>query len=526
MTQEQLITKIREVGIVLKRFSIVILRAILRLLLALLLLFAKALRVIYRLIRAAYRELKSIDYSKINFRWINLRRVHFRSANLKHLKFPINRRSITVVLVAVISVILICALFITENPDIPKIIQQKKAISRSITNEMSDLAETKKFDRDIELFMRRWDLKGASFALMRNDSLIYAKGYGFANLESEERCEVNHIFRMASASKLITGAAIMKLIEMGKLKLTSKVYGEEGILNDPKFLNLKDRNMKLITVEHLLRHTGGYSTPILDPAFANYSVSRALNIEMPITLDDMVVYSTMHRLKYRPGGSYSYSNMGYMVLTKIIEEVSGEGYEKFVRDNLLLPAGCYDISIGQNFIKDRASNEVHYYEVKEADKVYAYDGSGELVKKSDGGNNVTLLSGAGGWIASPVELLRFVSTINGCPTNKDVLSKESIRTMTHDSKRDKPIGWATIRGTEWTRSGSMAGTSTLIKKQRDGYTWVFITNSSSWNGYRLSNQISYNVTRAISKVKRWPHRNLFSKDEVNRLAKELENKTE
>lgn len=71
-------------------------------------------------------------------------------------------------------------------------------INHLITNEMSDLEEMKSFDRDLEKFLRRWDVSGASFALMRNDSLIYAKGYGYANLESKTKCDVKHTFRIAS----------------------------------------------------------------------------------------------------------------------------------------------------------------------------------------------------------------------------------------------------------------------------------------------------------------------------------------
>ncbi|MFR9672732.1 MAG: hypothetical protein SNI72_07490 [Rikenellaceae bacterium] len=55
----------------------------------------------------------------------------------------------------------------------------------------------------------------------------------------------------------------------------------------------------------------------------------------------------------------------------------------------------------------------------------------------------------------------------------------------------------------------MAGTNTFIKQQKDGYTWVFITNSSAWIGYQLSSKISSTITTAIGRVKEWPKRDLF-----------------
>ncbi|MFR9620761.1 MAG: serine hydrolase domain-containing protein [Rikenellaceae bacterium] len=386
------------------------------------------------------------------------------------------------------------------------------SINFLIDNSMSVSDATARFDREVESFMQRWELTGASFALMRNDSLLYAKGYGYADVEKKELCDVRHVFRVASVSKLITATAVMKLVEGGGLSLTSKLFGEEGILCDEEFLEYDDKNLERITVEHLLRHTGGFSTPIDDPAFANYSVARSLGKELPLALDDMVAYALRNRLRYQPGSHYEYSNLGYMLLTKVVEKVSGMGYESYVQEAILSPAGCFDMYIGSNYSRDRDRNEVRYYEVKEAEKVDAHDGSGRLVMKSDGGNNVTLLGGAGGWVASPVELLRLVASINKCGVKSEVLSGESIATMTYDSsdRCKKPIGWATVNGQEWQRSGSMAGTTAFVKQQRDGYTWVFVTNSSAWIGYKLTNYISSQITKSIGNVKQWPTQDLFT----------------
>ncbi len=388
-----------------------------------------------------------------------------------------------------------------------------KSINRFLRNDLSSFDQTKRFDRDIESFMRRWELKGATFALMRNDSLIYAKGYGYANVERGQRCEAGNLFRLASVSKLITATAVMKLIEEGKLSLSSQVFGREGILCDTIFLNIKSRNLERITVEHLLRHTAGFSTPHGDVAFANYSVARSLDKELPLSLDDMVVYASQNRLRHQPGGSYRYSNLGYMVLSKIIERVSGKSYENYVNSTILRPAGCYDMFIGGSLPKERSRNEVYYYEVKEAEPVYAYDGSSAKVMKSNGGNNISLLSGAGGWVASAAEVLRFVSAIDDCPLRNNILSQESIKTMTATSKRNHPIGWASVNKSQWLRSGSMAGTSALIKRQSNGYTWVFISNSSAWIGPNITKYISTSVTRAIARVDDWPRRDLFTINE-------------
>ncbi len=390
----------------------------------------------------------------------------------------------------------------------PKLRTSRRAAHHGVTNSMSDFEQCKVFDKEIEAFMRRWELTGASFALMRNDSLLYAKGYGYANKEQGVKMEVGHIMRIASASKLITATAIMKLVEEKKLTLESRVFGNDGILSMEPFNTLADSRLKLITVEHLLRHTAGFNTPVEDPAFSNYSVAKALERELPLNLDDMVRYATMFKLRGMPGDRYDYSNLGYQILTKVVEVASGRDYESYVKREVLEPAGCYDIRIGENYSSKRASNEVSYYEVKEAQLYDAFDGSGKQVLKSNGGNNVKLLSGAGGWLASPAEMLRLVASINGSGTKRDILTKSSVETMTRET-REKPIGWATVRGREWLRSGSMAGSCTLIKRQSNGYTWIFITNSSAWIGYKLSSYISTQVSRSVAKVNEWPKQDLF-----------------
>ncbi len=391
-------------------------------------------------------------------------------------------------------------------------------ISHLINNEMNDFEQTEKFDNEILKFMKYWDLKGGSFAIMRNDSLLYAKGYGYADLENSIKCEVKNTFRVASVSKLLTATAIMKLVEDERLKLDSQVFGEDGILCDTTFLDVKYSNTKKITVDHLLRHTAGFSSPVGDPAFFQENISRVLDKELPLSVDDFIHYAIQNRLKTNPGSSYDYSNLGYIILSKVIEVASGMEYERYMKEEVFAAADCHDMYIGRNFSENRPKNEVQYYEVKEAEPVEAYDGSGRMTMKSDGGNNVTAIAGAGGWVASPVEILKFVASINKCDIVENILSKESISTMTYDSKRDKPIGWASVSGTEWLRSGSMAGTTALIKQQKNGYTWVFLTNSSSWNGHRLSRYISTNISRYVSNVKEWPKRDLFkireTRDEI------------
>lgn len=392
--------------------------------------------------------------------------------------------------------------------------RERKSVNQILTNKICDFEGSKKFDRRIKKFMRYWDIKGASFALMKNDSLIYAKGYGYANKEESVKCDTKYLFRLASLSKLITASTIMHLVEENKLSLNDKVFGENGIFKDSIYCHIRDKRVKKITIEHLLRHRACFSSPYGDPAFNLPYVARFLKKELPLSRKDMVIYASRNRLKYSPGSSSIYSNLGYIVLTEVIEKVTGQDYEQYVQDSILAPAGCYDMHIGYNFPDDLRKNEVSYYDLSNAKQKKSCTGEDETVPRCAGGNDMNILSGAGGWIASSVEMLKFVAAINKSSVKPNILKSETIRKMTTYKKGYIPIGWSKVNSHEWYRSGSMAGTNNLIKKQRDGYTWIFFTNTTIWVGSKFYRYVSSEIKRDIRRVKKWPQRDLWQiKDE-------------
>ena len=401
------------------------------------------------------------------------------------------------------------------------------AIHDLLSNQYSELEETKRLDKTIERFLDQWEIKGASLAIMKDGQLIYSKGYGYANVEDSIPMDVFHIMRVASVSKLITAAGVMKLVENGKMSLQDKVFGREGILNDStKYGNIKDKRTLDITVENLLRHQGGFTTRYGDPMFSPTIVARQTGIS-PATMETMIQFVLARRLGFTPGTSTSYSNVGYGILSKVIEEVSGQGYEQFIQDSILHPAGCFDMHLGHNTYEERYPNEVKYYEAEGAIPVRACDGRDTLVPSSNGGNNIAEFYGAGGWVASPTELLLFLAAIDGDDSQPDILSKESVALMTAKVKNALPLGWmsTSIRG-DWERSGSMAGTSAMMKRQRNGFSWAFLTNTSSWTGSRFPHKIDYMMSKAMDRVEAWPERNLFDADYCkNLLAHESDSLT-
>ncbi|MBQ7194364.1 MAG: beta-lactamase family protein [Bacteroidales bacterium] len=319
----------------------------------------------------------------------------------------------------------------------------------------------------MEAYMKAWELDGASLAIMRDDSLVYARGYGFSAIDSSAGPTADSslirpgtLMRLASVSKLLTATGIMLLCERDSLSLDSPVFGPDGLLSE---LAVRDPSYYGITVRHLLTHSSGLSCRAGgDPLFPGVYVGSR----------ETVLKSLRRRLAFRPGEASEYSNLGYLLLSMIIERVSGQSYEAWMQENVLHPAGCRDFHIGGNTPEARLPGESVYgnYSV----------------------NNFRLLSGAGAWVASAPELARFVASIDGRPGVPDIISERTVEEMTFPTDSvTYAIGWNDIKPDgEWTRTGTLSSTTALVKYYPDGECWIFISNCGSWKGPRFSRYTS------------------------------------
>ena len=377
-------------------------------------------------------------------------------------------------------------------------------LNDSLCNAISDLPTMESMERYIKRWMARYNIKGASLAVMRNEQLIYCKGFGWADQEMEREAEVGDIYRIASASKLITAVGIMKLCDQGKLHLDDKVFGAEGILNH--FTEYKDKRVVDITVRHLLNHTTGFSRYKGDLMFRVADVMEWEDMDTTPTADELIAYQLSMRLRCAPGGSAQYSNVGYLVLSRIIEKISGMEYEEYLQTNVLWPAGCYDMHIARNYYEERYPGEVKYYGHDE-ERIISYDGSGELRLREYGGNNIRGLQGAGAWVASSVEMMRLVASIDGKPGVPDIISQESVAEMKNITRKgDYALGWAKYHPNigSLVRTGTMSGTCAYIDHREDGISYVFLTNTSHYRGATFTNSIGSMIRNAMTRVENWP----------------------
>lgn len=385
-----------------------------------------------------------------------------------------------------------------------------------IPNNYSYNNEFEGFDSQMEKFMDKWGIVGASVAIAKDDKLVYAKGFGFADRETSQPVQPYNLFRVASVSKLVTAVGIMKLVEDGVISLETNVFGRNGILNDSVYCNYIDPRVELITVRQLLEHSAGWTNRYGDHMFMPTVVAKKLNKQLPVDDNDIIRFALMHRLHFQPGSFSSYSNLGYAVLGKVIEKVSGVDYENYIKTRVLYPLGIYDMSIGGSYLSERKEIEVKYYEADNSILVEDYKGTGEMVLRSYGGNDIKSLGAAGGWIASATDLTKLMLSINENPYFKDILLPESIETMVNPLDLQKsPLGWRRINDFEWVRTGTLASTSAIMVQRKDGVSYVVISNTGSWKGADFTSEIERHMNKSISSIHSWPELDLFKMDFAN-----------
>ncbi len=384
-------------------------------------------------------------------------------------------------------------------------------LNATLVNEMSDTSVLAGFDNQVNNYMTQWGLKGVSLSVMRNDSLLFAKGYGVA--DSKQPMQPGNILRMASVSKLVTAVGIMVLEEKGLLTLDDQVFGPGGILDDSLYnAAIEDPLYYKITVEDLLRHKAGFSKKGGDPMFSTRWIMLQNHWKNVPTKEQLTVVQLQRPLAFEPGTWQDYSNFGYLALSMVIEKISGMSYEDFIQEKVLHPAGCVGFKLGGNYYVDKYPEEVRYYVQKDDEPAEEFNNSGRKVPRCYGGNNIEGLLGAGAWVGSTPELALFVASIDGKSEVPDIITKESVDAMTEYFDPDTfSLGWNDTKPTgEWTRTGTFAGTSALVKYFPDGECWIFISNTSTYKGPALAKHTTelFETLRARYSDK-FPKRNMF-----------------
>ena len=304
---------------------------------------------------------------------------------------------------------------------------------------------------------------------------LYEKGYGLANFEKKIPHSSSTVFKTESVGKMFTAVSILQLVEKGKLRLTQTV--KELLPTLPL------EKAEQITVHHLLNHTSGLQSPWDHRAYrfkTLYSRQQMEKIvcEVPRAFDSV-------------GKEMYYSNSGYVLLSWIIEKITGEPFDEYFQKHVFSPAGMKNTRhLGDTLMP--TINGAQPYRVFSSGKYIRMEQT--LGAKA---------GGAGGWISTAEDLQLFLSALTRGTLLKPQ-SLEQLRTAngtTPDTKGRRCYAYglevypdALVPGTDiFGHNGGGAGFSVdAFIDVRSGYTVTSCTNL-----YQNSRPIMENYFRAV-----------------------------
>ena len=377
------------------------------------------------------------------------------------------------------------------------------------------------FAKVIPPLMTKWGLPGGAVALVKDGKLVMAEGYGLADKDGSVAATADSLFRIASLSKPVTAAAVLKLVEAGLLGLDDKAFAVLSDLEPPPGA-APDPRLSDITVRDLLQHSGGWDRDAsFDPMFKSREIAAAMGVATPPDAETIIRYMMGQPLDFTPGTKYVYSNFGYCVLGRIIERVSGTTYAAYVQEAILGPAGIGRMELGRSLGADRATGEVAYYDYPGAPLAPSvFTEAGDLVPWPYGGFAIEPMDSHGGWIASAVDLLRFITAVDGLATRPDVLQASTVALMTArpslpdwaSSDWYYALGWQvrpTSTGANWWHTGSLPGTATIMVRASNGLAWAALFNMRPEAADTFLSELDSALWTAVNGVTDWPTADLF-----------------
>ena len=290
---------------------------------------------------------------------------------------------------------------------------------------------------------------GAAVAVMKNGRVVKMKGYGVASVEFGVPVTPETVFEIGSVSKQMTAAAIMLLVEDGKVKLDDPI--STYLPNTPDA-------WKTVTVRHLLTHTSGVKS---------YSSLDGFELFRHMTTDQFITALSPHPLEFTPGDQNIYSNSGFTLLGHIIQTVSGKPYIQFMRERIFIP-------LGMTKTADRDPEFII------PNRATGYEWSIDRLTGRDG--NLTDLMGAGSIVSTISDLVKWDAALNGKNFLKPASRTEWWKqyTFTNGKPSVYGFGWriSDIRGHKLIgHTGQTAGFGAAnFRYIDDGVSVIVLTN--------------------------------------------------
>lgn len=376
--------------------------------------------------------------------------------------------------------------------------------------------ELASLDRAISSLLAKYSIPGAAAALAKDGRLLYARGFGTADLASTEPVQPDSLFRIASLSKPITAIAVLQLVENSKISLDTRVLPFLGrtAAADPRYAD--------ITVRHLLQHSSGMDLETwgFDPSFPDRSTLEALNSPLPPSRAAVLDFVLANLpLAWAPGSRYSYNNIGFLFLTEVIERASGTPYETYVRTNLFAPLGLTRPRIAGSLLTDRLPGEVRYWD-KDRTALPIFASLSTPVPTPYGSFHLRIFESGGGWLASPLDLVRFLTALDpSSPT--PLLRPATLFSLTERPAYVPPtqtswygLGWSILRTPileRWDHDGALPGSCAWFFRGPNGLSFAIAANHLPDDEVLAAffQEFQEGLALATQSIRSWPSGDLF-----------------
>lgn len=355
-------------------------------------------------------------------------------------------------------------------------------------------------DAMMRAFLAERDITCAQLAVAKEGRLVLARGYGSYG-PANTAVQPTSLFRVASLSKQITAAAIMRLVQEGRLRLSDSVADLLGLslAADPRLVT--------VSVRRLLQHLGGWDKAAAgrDYIFSDHDIAAELDVPLPIGVGHILRYATSRPLDHDPGTRYSYNNYNFLLLGRVIEKISGSDYATYVKSKVMGPLGVTRPRLTSN----PGTGEVPYLSKYTATTVL--DDSGKVVPYPYGGTNYANCDSSGGWAASAVDLVRLTRIFDGTTS---VLTPASVATLLAKPENGPFAsgswysgGWLVRSlgsGLNLWHSGSMPGAFAVLSRTHNGIALCATFNRREESGSPDFDAFHDELYDAAQAIKSWP----------------------
>lgn len=344
-------------------------------------------------------------------------------------------------------------------------------------------------------------IPGAAIAVIKNGRVVKSEGYGLASVEFNAPVTKETVFEIGSVSKQMTAAAIMLLVEEGKINPDEKIS---------KYLPATPDAWKNVTVRHLLTHTSGIKS---------YTGLSGFELTKRLSRDEFIRTLAAQPLEFETGSRYQYSNSGYNLLGFIIETVSGKSYWDFMRERIFKPLGM-----------EKTADRDPKYIIPNRATGYEWE-NGSLIGRD---YDLTDVFSAGAIVSTVTDLAKWDAAWRGDTLLKKTSKTQAWTPVTLNDGKPYPygFGWrfSEVRGHRLiAHSGQTAGFGANISRYvDDDLTVIALTNLGEIGmGTVLANGIAKIYIPAISlkavKAQTEPDAGV-AKTIFNALRERLENK--